>query len=73
MWNPKKSALLSLAFVYFFIVILVVLEIFAPWITKSYLEITGKSLEPRARSVGLCLCLLFAAGLRLVASAVLSR
>lgn len=45
MWNPKKSALLSLAFVYFFIVILVVLEIFAPWITKSYLEITGKSLE----------------------------
>ena len=45
MWNSKKSALLSLVFVYCFIVILALLEIFAPWITRNYLEVTGKSIE----------------------------
>lgn len=45
MWNSKKSVLLSLIFVYFFMVALAALEIFAPWVVEWFLGITNKSMN----------------------------
>ena len=45
MWNSKKSVLLSLIFIYFFIAVLAVSEIFAPWIVEWFLAMTNKSMN----------------------------
>lgn len=55
----KKSVLLSLFFVCFFIVTLMALETLAPWIVEWFLSLTNKSINLQPIPVGfLYACLL---------------
>ncbi len=45
MWNYKKSAVLSLVFIYLFSAVFLVLEATAPWAVKGFIQFYAKSTD----------------------------